>query len=251
MKINWPLITVLFCLSIPGSIIAINRLIYFLLPNSTEHLKKRISLFAMLQTLMIVLILCISGAVLSKSTGLGAPVLEALLEGKAGVAILLPSLLPALFYSLIALLVFWVLYYKLAHKIIDKQSLSIMKKMRLTLGLDGCILYGGVVEEVIARWGLMNLAAFFALIFMKQLTPSTIWLSIFISSLIFSVGQLPAYIAAGCTPNRWFIYSFIVLGLCQSAFFGYLFWQYGLICSMMAHMFFHLGWGLYDFKEPP
>lgn len=250
MIINWPLITVLFCLSIPGIIIAIKRLIYFLLPDNTEELKKRINRFAILQTLVTVLLMCFAGAVLSKSTGLRAPILEALLEGKAGISALVPILLPTVLYAVLGLIVFCVLYYGLAKRIIDEKSLQIMAKLRITLGLDGCILYGGVVEEIIGRWGLMNLATFFAVIFMKQPSSSIIWLSIFISGLIFAVGQLPAYIAAGCSSDRRFIYSFIVLSMSQSILFGYLFWQYGLICSILAHMLFHLGWALYDFKMP-
>ena len=89
----------------------------------------------------------------------------------------------------------------------------------------------------------MNLAVFFAIIFVKQPTPTIIWLSILVSGLIFAVGQLPAYIAAGCTSSRRFIYTFVILSLFQSTLFGYLFWQYGclfarcwLICcsSMLA-----------------
>ena len=39
MIINWPLIVVLFCLSIPGVFITMTRLVHFLLPDNTEVLK--------------------------------------------------------------------------------------------------------------------------------------------------------------------------------------------------------------------
>jgi hypothetical protein len=250
MIVDWPLITVLFCLSVPGSVIMVKRLVNFLLPDNTQRLKNRIIFFAIIQTLAIVLIMCFAGAVLSKITGLRAPILEVLLGGQSGMDELLPILLPALFYSFCALLVFCLLYHYLAKYVIDEKSLNIITQLRRVMGLDGCILYGGVVEEIIGRWGLMNLATFFALIFMNQISPLIVWLSILISGLIFSVGQLPAYIAAGCTSSRRFIYSFILLSLCQSVFFGYVFWQYGLVCSILAHMFFHLGWALYATKSP-
>jgi hypothetical protein len=247
MTINWPLITVLFCLSIPGTLIAIKRLIYFLLPDNTEELKKRISRFAIAQTLITVLLMCVAGAIISHSTGLSAPILEAFLAGKAGIAALQPILLPTILYTMLGLLVFCFLYYGVANYIIDTKSLQVMAKLRLTLGIDGCVLYGGVVEEVIARWGLLNLAAFFMLLFTKQPSALVIWSSIFVSGVIFAVGQLPAYIAAGCTASQRFIYAFVILSLFQSVIFGYLFWQYGLICAILAHMLFHLGWALYDF----
>lgn len=248
MTINWPLITVLFCLSIPGTLIAIKRLIYFLLPDNTEALKQRISRLAIIQTLVMILLLCIAGAIISPSTGLQAPILEAFLAGKAGISMLIPILLPTVLYALAGLFVFCILYYDLAKQVIDEKSLQIMTKMRHSLGVDGCVLYGGVVEEIIARWGLLNLTTFFALIFTKQTSNLIIWTSIFLSGLIFAVGQLPAYIAAGCASTKQFIYSFIGLSLLQSVIFGYLFWQYGLICSILAHMLFHLGWAFYETK---
>lgn len=245
MTLNWPLIIVLFCLSIPGVTIAIKRLIYFLLPDNSEELKKRISRFAILQTLFMVLILSIAGSVLSPTTGLRAPELEALLQGTTGVGVLLPVLFPALLYAFFGLLIFGVLYYGVMKRIIDEKSLEIMEKIRFTLGVDGCVLYGGVVEEVIARWGLMNLTLFFSLLFTKEYVTITTWIAIFISGLIFALGQLPAYIAAGCASNRRFLYSFVILSLYQSLLFGYLFWQYGLIAAILAHMLFHLGWAIF------
>lgn len=121
-----------------------------------------------------------------------------------------------------------------------------MSKLRSKIGLDGCVLYGGVVEEVIARWGLMNVTSFFALLFTSQINSEIIIISIFLSGFIFAVGQLPAYIAAGCTSSRRFLYSFVLLSLSQSILFGFLFWQYGLISAILAHMLFHLGWDRYE-----
>ncbi|WP_115712317.1 CPBP family glutamic-type intramembrane protease [Legionella sainthelensi] len=246
MTLNWPLIIVLFCLSIPGVTIAIKRLIYFLLPDNSEELKNRISRFAILQTLFMVLILSIAGAVLSPTTGLRAPELEALLQGTAGVGVLLPVLLPAIWYAFFGLLIFCVLYYGVMKRVIDKKSLEIMEKIHFTLGVDGCVLYGGVVEEIIARWGLMNLTLFFGLLFNKDYVTLATWISIFISGLIFALGQLPAYVAAGCTSSRRFLYSFIVLSIYQSFLFGYVFWKYGLITVILAHMLFHLGWAIFE-----
>ncbi|MFJ1269753.1 CPBP family intramembrane glutamate endopeptidase [Legionella lytica] len=246
MIINWPLVTVLFCLSIPGVLIAIKRLIYFLLPENSEELKKRIGRFAIVQTLVLVFILCLAGAVLSQSTGLWATPLDDLLHGKAGISILFPLLLPALGYALLSLFVFLVLYHVLAKRLIDEKSLQIMHNLRVALGVDGCVLYGGVVEEIIARWGLMNLATFFAIIFMQHTTNLIIWMSIIVSGLIFAAGQIPAYLAAGCSSSRKFIYSYTLISASQSIIFGYVFWQYGLVCSIISHMLFHLGWAFYS-----
>jgi hypothetical protein len=195
-----------------------------------------------------VLILSIAGAVLSPTTGLRAPELEALLQGTAGVSVLEPILLPSLLYAFFGLLGFCILYYGIVQRIMDKKSLEILKNIRIALGVDGCVLYGGVVEEVIARWGLMNLTLFFFLLFTKNHPYLLNLIAIFVSSLLFAVGQLPAYRAAGCISTRPFLYSFVGLSVYQSLIFGYLFWQYGLMAAILAHMLFHLGWALVEFR---
>lgn len=248
MNINWPLIIFLFCLCIPGVLIAMNRLIHCLLPNNTDELKKRFSRFAILQTLFMAFVMSFTGAILSLRTGLNAPILEGLLQGNAGLDAIFPILLPTFLYSMLALIVFCILYYGFVATILDEHSVQVMVKLRTSLGLDGCVLYGGVAEEVIARWGLMNLVAFFAMIFAGGLNAGVIIVSIVISSLMFAVGQIPAYIAAGCISSRRFVYSIVLLSMWPSLIFGFLFWQYGLLSAILAHMLFHLGWALYDRK---
>ncbi|STY28463.1 Uncharacterised protein [Legionella wadsworthii] len=246
MIIDWPLITVLFCLSIPGVFIAVKRLIYFLLANNSDELKNRLSRYAILQTLFMVFILSLAGAVLSPTTGLHDSLLDALLQGSAGISALTPILLPLVLYSFFGLMGFLILYYGIMARLITKTNMEIMANLRNALGVDGCVLYGGVVEEVIARWGLMNLATFFAFLFTRQHPVLIIWLSMLVSGLIFAISQLPAYLAAGCTSSRRFIYSLILLNLYTSFLFGYLFWQYGLLTAILAHMLFHLGWAAFD-----
>lgn len=249
MVIDWPLIIVLFCLSIPGTCIAVSRLIYFLLPNNTDELKKRMSRFAIMQTLFMVFVMSFAGAVLSFRTGLHAPVLETLLQGKAGLSVFQTILLPTLFCALSGLIIFLVLYYGLVERILDEQSLKAMTNLRRALRLDGCVLYGGVVEEVIARWGLMNLVAFFAILFVGKNSNIIIWTSIILSGLMFAIGQIPVYLAAGCLASRRLIYSLLLLFLWQSLVFGFLFWQYGMVAAIFAHMFFHFGWFVYDSRS--
>ncbi|MBA2653300.1 MAG: CPBP family intramembrane metalloprotease [Tatlockia sp.] len=245
MQINWPLITVLFCLSLPGVLIAIPRLINLLLPNNSEELRRRYSRFAIAQTLVMTLLMSFAGAVLSLRTGLTAPVLDALLQGKAVLDLLQKMALPTLLYTLGGLLIFLAFYYGLAEALLDEKTLRVMKTIRVKLRPDGCILYS-VVEEVIARWGLMNVFAFFAILFSGQKNPLVLWNSIFLSGIFYGICQLPAYLAAGCHLGRRFIFALLWLNLWQALLFGWLFWHYGLVAAIVSHMLFHLGWALYD-----
>lgn len=247
MTINWILIGFLFCLCLPGVFIALPRVINFLLQDNTETIKLRFKKLAIAQTLILILVLCVAGGILSRRTGLNAPVFEALLQGRLSFESFTAILLPALIGAIIALGAFCLVYYGLMVRTLDAASLSALNKFRSCLGLSGCILYGGIVEEVIARWGLMNLTAFFMLM---MVAPSDFiyWCAIFTSGLLFVVGQIPVYIAIGCTSSRRFYYTLVLASLCQSLVYGYLFWHYGLLCAMMAHMLFHLAWSVFDSK---
>lgn len=244
MSVNWPIIIFLFGLSVPGVYIAMPRLIRFLLPGNSDALKQKFSRIAVVQTLLMVFVMSFSGAVLSLRTGFHTPFFEVakVIELSDIRSIWLPTIL----FAVIGLIVFCGLYYGVVESILDEKSLLIMSKLRAAIGLDGCILYGGVVEEVIARWGLMNLVAFSIKVLVTNNNELVAWMAILISGLMFGIGQLPAYLAAGCVSSRRFIYCILLLCLWQSIVFGYLYWQYGLISAIIAHMIFHLGWWVYD-----
>lgn len=247
MRIDWPLIIVLFCVSLPGVFIVMPRLIQFLLPNNSETLKKRASRFVIGQALFMIFVMSLAGALLSPRTGLTDPLLNGLLQGKAELNAFFAILFPVGLYTLLGLVIFCMLYYGVVCSILDERSVEVMSKLRQTLKLDGCMLYGGVAEEVIARWGLMNLIAFFTQVFATQLSKNLVILTaLLLSGLMFAVGQIPIYLAAGCVASRRLVYSVVVLSLCQSLLFGFLFWQYGLVAAIVAHMLFHLLWARYD-----
>ncbi|CEK11877.1 CPBP family glutamic-type intramembrane protease [Legionella hackeliae] len=246
MQINWPLVIVLIGLSLPGVLIAVPRLINLLLPDNSEELKKRVSRLAMGQTLFMVLLMTFAGSVLSTKTGLNASLLDNLLQGKAVFTQIQDMLLPIFLTTAGGLLVFLVLYYGIAGSILDEKTFQTMRKVRVILGIDGCILYGGVVEEIIARWGLLNVLTFFAILFSRSQSPFVYWSAILLSGFVIALGQLPAYLAAGCQSSRRFIYSMVLLNIWQSILFGWLFWQFGLVAAITAHILFHIGWFLYD-----
>ncbi len=246
MIINWPLITVLFLLSLPGIFTAMPRLIDLLLPTSSVLLKQRMSRIALVHAVLMAVVMIISGAVLSKYTHLDAPLLQALLKAEPILASVQKILLPVFLYTLGGLLGFLLLYYGVVAAILDKHTLQIMRKIRLVMRLDGCVLYGGVVEEILARWGLMNILVFFALLFTGQRGSFVTWTAIILSGMAFGVSQLPAYLAAGCKASRRFTYTMLLLNTWQAMVFGLLFWQHGILAAMMSHVLFHLGWWVYD-----
>jgi hypothetical protein len=246
MIIFWPIVTLIFILALPGVFLAIPRLINLLLPANSSQIRKRINRLAVGQTLLMVFIMSLAGTVLSRVTGLGDPLLAMLFKGQSALPLILDMLLPVFLYAVGGTLVFFFLYYSVAARLLDKAVLQVMKNVRAALKLDGCALYGGIAEEVIARWGLTNVLMFFAVMLSGQRSPYIFWTCLLLSSIFFTLSQIPAYLAAGIKGTRRFVLSLIGLNIWVAIVFGYIFWVYGILATFVAHVLFHIIWWVYD-----
>ncbi|STX52660.1 Uncharacterised protein [Legionella busanensis] len=244
MTLNWSVTFFLFFLALPGVYIAIPRLIHLLLPHNSKELKSRFTRIVTVQTLIMVLLMSAAGSILSLVTGLGDPILNGLLQGQSILGLI--DIIPVLIATTLGLIFFLFLYYGVASKLLDTTTLTVMRTLRATFGIDGCLLYGGVVEEILVRWGLINVITFFAFLYTGDKQPLLIWLAILISGLVVTIGHLPAFIAAGCLTTQRFIYVMLLLHMTQAIIFGWIFWHYGILSVIFAHMLFYLGWYFYD-----
>ncbi len=243
---NWPLIVILCAGSFPGIFLAMPQLIHFLLRENTENLQRKITRIANLQTMTMVLLMSIAGNVISGITGLNAPILQLILTGDAAIGYLLDFLFPVFLYTVAGLIFFLILYYGAVASILDESTFKVMNRLRKVIGLAGGTLYGGITEEILARWGLLNVITFFSILISGKHTNLVYCLAIFISGFFYSLCQLPAYLAAGCKGSRRFIYSLVLLYLVQSILFGLLFWRYGIEAAILSHILFYIGWWTYD-----
>lgn len=106
------------------------------------------------------------------------------------------------------------------------------------------LLYGGITEELLVRWGLMTFFLWAAWRLFgrdtKEPTARLAWCSIILSALAFGALHLPiAFTLAEEITSALIVY---IVGA-NSVFgvlFGYLFWKRGLEASMIAHVLAHL-----------
>lgn len=108
----------------------------------------------------------------------------------------------------------------------------------LLLGL----LYGGLTEEVIMRWGLMGVLTAGL---MRLMPPSSAAkLALWAAAALFALAHLPAVaVAAGALPVGLLIRTLAWNGLLGLAF-GLAFQRAGLEAAILAHMGVHLGFAL-------
>jgi len=109
------------------------------------------------------------------------------------------------------------------------------------------LFYGGITEEVMMRWGIMNLVLF-GLVRLTDAPDGNpplllVWIAIAVAALVFGAGHLPAAISTGLR-NRGFIVRTLGLNFVAGLIFGWLFWSWNLETAMIAHAAFHVGGAL-------
>ncbi|ACK69869.1 Abortive infection protein [Gloeothece citriformis PCC 7424] len=123
------------------------------------------------------------------------------------------------------------------------ETLTIFGLNKILVG----VLYGGLTEELLLRWGFMTLVAWgFWRIFQKgQNQPKTglIILAIVISSLVFGLGHLPI-LSTQISLTLPIIIRTIVLNTVGGLVFGWLYWRRSLETAMIAHASTHIGFAI-------
>ncbi len=103
------------------------------------------------------------------------------------------------------------------------------------------LLYGGITEELLLRWGFMTLVAWvdWRLTGRGDLSPALAWTAIVLSAVAFGVGHLPV-LAASTTLTPVLVVRTVLLNALGGVGFGWLFWRRSLEAAMVAHATFHV-----------
>lgn len=177
------------------------------------------------------------GVLLAPKVGLSAPAFEAAVTRQPVAVALRPQLLPGLLGGLLGGLGLFAIGGYAPAELADVEQ-------PFTVPLVARVLYGGITEELLLRWGLMTVLVWMAwrLLQRRKGTPQIvyIWFAIVVSALLFGAGHLPAAAAqVGTLPTD--VAAFVVgANAVFGVLFGYLFWRYGLEAAIIAHAFAHM-----------
>ncbi|GGA39178.1 hypothetical protein GCM10007416_10200 [Kroppenstedtia guangzhouensis] len=108
-------------------------------------------------------------------------------------------------------------------------------------------LYGGIFEEVLCRFLVMNLIVWLLIkLSRKQARSYHYWMGIIFSALFFGIFHLEATSAAFGSLTVPLILRATILNGIPGVLFGWLFWRWGLSYAMLAHLctdlFLHVIW---------
>lgn len=198
---------------------------------------------SLIQQTVILAVAVLVGVALASKVGLSSPVAEATASGGDSVSAFRPQIIPGIVGGL-AGGVSLVLIATALKPFLSPEVLARLGEFGKILPLPTRLLYGGITEELLLRWGLMTLLVWAAWrLFQKgQDRPKPIYFvgAILVSSVVFAIGHLP--VAFMLFPETTLALTlFVIVG--NSAFgliAGYLYWKKGLESAMIAHALTHV-----------
>lgn len=116
------------------------------------------------------------------------------------------------------------------------------------------VLYGGITEELLMRWGLLTLLVWLGQRLVRRQGRSSdeegalsrpvagvVWGAIALSALLFGLGHLPILLAR-VPLTSWLLLRTLGLNGLGGLLFGWLYWKRSLEAAMVAHVSTHLVW---------
>ncbi|MDA5111037.1 CPBP family intramembrane glutamic endopeptidase [Brevibacillus thermoruber] len=180
---------------------------------------------AMLQTAVLAGIATMAGLWASPKVGLNKPFMYNRKSIAAAVAI---GLLSA---CLIAI----------PEKLVFAEALGLDEKFAFSwLYFLGSVLYGGIIEEILLRFGLMTLIIWIASKMTRSANSNGIYIAgIVVAALLFAAGHLPATAQMlGVSPLS--VTRTLLLNFLPGIGYGYLYWKHGLAYAMLGHISTHV-----------
>lgn len=235
---NWKIAALLVLIALPG-VFATSWLALPLLVDVSKIPVplETVQIATALQSTLLVLVAAFIGATFAPSVGLSTPAISALATGsnwlEAMRRLLLPGLVGGYFEAAVI-----VGFYALS----PVPLRSAQPDTSLPLAVR--VLYGGITEEVLVRWGLMTAIAWVGWKVlqrdMEQPSPGVMWAAVVVSALVFGLSHIPS-VAQSLPALSASVGAYITIG---NALFGlvagYLFWHYGLEAAITAHVSAHV-----------
>lgn len=208
-------------------------------PEVTEKISpEALKWLILINPCLFVMIATAIGTLLYDKVNLSVPILEQALRKPGRESTSIPDILK---YGLLLGLLAGILIVGIS-KLFDPYLPQALKDMSKSadLSLVTKLLYGGITEELLTRFGLMSLFVWLLFKVTKTLTPPVYWAAIALAAFLFALGHLPIVfqvVAAPTLPT----YAYILLGnMAGGLVFGYAYWKKGLECAFIAHAFAHV-----------
>lgn len=202
-----------------------------------------IKLLSLIQPGILLALAVLAGVALAPKVGLSSPAAEAAASGSPLGSAFKPQIVPGIIGGLLgggAIVAVTLL----TKPFFSAETVERIAAFGRLVPLPTRLLYGGITEELLLRWGLMTLLVWAAwrLLQRREGEPKPAYVvgAIVISSLVFGAGHLP--VAYMILPEVTVALTLFVI-VANSVFgliAGYLYWKKGLESAILAHMLTHV-----------
>ncbi|MFD0740354.1 CPBP family intramembrane glutamic endopeptidase [Lysobacter koreensis] len=208
-----------------------------LLENTPQPIPTGMAIAASIaQTAILLALAAWAGAALSRPLGLGAPVFEAMLSGTSAWPAVKRQIAPAAIGGGLVGAALLVLVR------VAPSELAVLAQ-EIEIPVIAKLLYGGVTEEVLMRWGLMTVLIWLPWRWMQKRAGlprrSYVISAIVASASLFGALHLPAVVAMGASLTPATVTFIIVGNTLPGILFGLLYWRHGLEAAIVAHALSH------------
>jgi len=207
-------------------------------PETLERFSPQmIKFLSLLNPLIFLVISILIGLRLYPKTSLRAPLIESLLQDEKPTIpfpmILKSGILGGLLAGILLVLIGWIY-----RPLMPLEFTELGKNLQMNMLTR--LLYGGLTEEILLRFGLMTLLVWLFLKICKSRESNTYWIAIIATALLFAVSHFPIAFQAVNKPSG-FLLSYILIGNSLGGLiFGWLYWKKGLESAFVAHMVAHI-----------
>lgn len=218
-----------------------------LIPSATTSIPAitpTLKILSLVQPAVILTVAVLIGIALAPRVGLSAPAAEALAAGGNVLTSLRSQFVPGVVGGLIGGLCI-VLISLMSKPFLSAGAIDRIGKFSKLVPLPTRLLYGGITEELLLRWGFMTLTVWATWRVLQKgrnvPTAAHFVFGILLSSVVFGAGHLP--VAFMLLPDAFTLPLVLFVIFANSAFgviAGYLYWKRGLESAMIAHVLCHL-----------
>lgn len=198
---------------------------------------------SLIQPTVLLAVAVLIGVVLAPRVGLTAPAAESLAAGRSPVSALRAQLVPGVVGALIGGLVI-ILTSVVTKPFLPAETIALVEKFADIVPFPTRLLYGGITEELLMRWGLMTVFVWgvWRLFQRHYDKPTSVCFvaGVLLSAFIFGIGHLPVAVTLLGRITIALVLFVIVANSAFGLVTGYLYWKYGLESAIVAHMLGHV-----------
>jgi len=200
-------------------------------------------LLSAIQPAIILLVAVLLGVILAPKVGLSSPVAEAAASGGDILSAFRPQIVPGIVGGLAGGLAIILTAFALG-PFLAPEFVEGFSKLGQFLPLPTRLLYGGITEELMLRWGFMTLLVWVAwrVIQKGQGTPKPAVFvgATIVSAVVFGIGHLPIAYMLVSEPTLSLTVFVITANSIFGVIAGFLYWRNGLESAMIAHALAHV-----------